>query len=427
MPKICEFNNCRNRAIYGTPEKKIMFCLKHKTEEMKNFSRLCFCGRVQPSFNIEGKPAKYCSNCKTDGMIDVFSKKCFCKKVQPSYNIEGNPPKFCFDCKTESMVNVVSKRCVCGKGRARYNKDGEAPNYCNLCKTNDMLNVADKKCFCNKARPTFNKEGEPPKYCIQCKKDDMVNVKSNKCPCGKPQPCYNIEGEPPKYCSNCKTPNMINVISKKCYCGKSYPSFNNQGEPAKYCSQCKTESMIDVAKKKCKNNGCYTKANRNYKNYCANCFQHLFPLDPITFQIRCKTKEIAIRDFINSNFQGFQHDRILEYGGCDCLHRRRIDHRKLIGNTLLCIETDENQHKTYSKEDETARYNDLMSAFTCKYIIVRFNPDSYLDEKKLKRNPQIGSRLEVLKEEIDKQIKRIEKEENNDLLEIIYLFYDLCK
>jgi hypothetical protein len=45
----------------------------------------------------------------------------------------------------------------------------------------------------------------------------------------------------------------------------------------------------------------------------------------------------------------------------------------------------------------------------------------------MKRNPQIGSRLEVLKEEIDKQIKRIEKEENNDLLEIIYLFYDLCK
>lgn len=33
-------------------------------------------------------------------------------------------------------------------------------------------------------------------------------------------------------------------------------------------------------------------------------------------------------------------------------------------------------------------------------------------------------RMTELKEEIEKQVERIKKEENNDLLEIIYLFYD---
>jgi hypothetical protein len=37
------------------------------------------------------------------------------------------------------------------------------------------------------------------------------------------------------------------------------------------------------------------------------------------------------------------------------------------------------------------------------------------------------TRLPILKEEIEKQIKRIENEENNDLLEIIKLYYDEIK
>ena len=216
---------------------------------------------------------------------------------------------------------------------------------------------------------------------------------------------------------------MINIVSNKCKCNKVV-SFNFEGLLAKYCSLCKQDGMICVNIKKCLNKGCNTEANKKYKNYCTYCFQNLFPLDPLTFQIRCKTKEIAVRDFINSNFEGFQHDKTLEYGGCDCLNRRRIDHRKLINNTLLCIETDENQHKSYSKNDEQYRYNDLLTTFTCKYIFIRFNPDSYSDKNGKKCNPSISTRLLTLKEEIDKQIKRIQNEENNDLLEIKYLYFD---
>ena len=226
-----------------------------------------------------------------------------------------------------------------------------------------MINVAEKmKCFCKKSRTSYNYECQNTEYCNDCKKEGMINVVSNKCKCNK-------------------------VVS-----------YNFPGLSAKYCSSCKEEGMVIVRNNKniCKNKGCTTEANKKYKNYCTYCFQHLFPLDPLTFQIRCKTKELAVRDFINSNFEGFQHDKTLEYSGCDCLNRRRIDHRKLINNTLLCIETDENQHKPYNKKDEQDRYNDLLSAFTCKYIFIRFNPDSYNDKNGKKCNPSISTRLITL-------------------------------
>lgn len=65
--------------------------------------------------------------------------------------------------------------------------------------------------------------------------------------------------------------------------------------------------------------------------------------------MRSKTKEIAVHNYINLNFQ---HDKPLWGGNCECTHRRRIRHRKLIGNTLLCIETDENQHNGYEENKE---------------------------------------------------------------------------
>jgi len=111
---------------------------------------------------------------------------------------------------------------------------------------------------------------------------------------------------------------------------------------------------------------------------------------------------------------------------CDCTTKRRIDHRKLINDTLLCIETDENQHKSYSKEDEIARYNDLFMAFGGKFIFIRFNPDKYKDNGK-SCNPMLVNRLPVLETEINKQIKRIETNENTELLEVIELYYDKNK
>lgn len=287
-------------------------------------------------------------------------------------------------------------------------------------------------CPCGNSRATYNLPGEStPKYCAECKDETMIDVVHARCRCNKAIPVYNLMGVlPPICCAECKTEDMVNVYDKRCFCGKAIPSFNEPNNPRPlYCADCKTETMVNVVDKKCPGNaitGCpYNRvANAKYKNYCTECFRREFPLDPMTFQIRCKTKEIAVRDFINSVFEGFQHDSTLHTNHCDCTIRRRIDHRKLIGNTLLVIETDENQHKSYDQMDEQTRYDDLFMAHSGKWIYIRFNPDKYKTRAGVSKNPHISTRLEVLKKVIDEQMKRIEKEENTEFVERIYLFYD---
>ncbi len=167
-----------------------------------------------------------------------------------------------------------------------------------------------------------------------------------------------------------------------------------------------------------------SRGNPKYNGYCSECFRYNFPLDPLTFQIRSKTKEIAVRDYINANFEGFQHDKIMTTSHCDCSIKRRIDHRYLINNTLLVVETDENQHISYDAMDEEIRYDDLYMAFSGKWIYIRFNPDKYISNKGIRKNPTIASRLPILKEEIQKQLSRIKNNENTELLERIYMYYD---
>jgi hypothetical protein len=300
-----------------------------------------------------------------------------------------------------------------------------------------MINQKNKRCIFDncKKHPTYNFENENiPIYCFEHKVNNMIHIKKICIyPNCKNYPSYNFTGiKNGLYCKLHKHPEMINNYLPKCIfekCDKT-PLFNFENEKKGiYCFQHKTDTMIDVNHNICKGDNCQTRANKNYKNYCANCFQHLFPLDPLTFQIRCKTKEIAVRDFINTKFEGFHHDKPLWYNEsvCDCTTKRRIDHRKLINATLLCIETDENQHKSYSKQDEEARYHDLFMAYGGKFIFIRFNPDKYKDENGKSSNPMLFNRLIVLEEEINKQIKRIENDENKDLLEVIELYYDKSK
>ena len=125
-----------------------------------------------------------------------------------------------------------------------------------------------------------------------------------------------------------------------------------------------------------------------------------------------------VRNIINSTFEGFIHDVPLYTGNCDCTHRRRIDHRKLIDNTILAIETDEFGHRSYDKRDEEIRYDDVYMIHSGKWIFIRFNPDSNVSKV------DIEDKLDTLIETIKECIERIENEENKELVEIIKLY---CK
>ena len=426
--------------VYNILGEKALYCSKCKSPNMINVhNKRCFCGISYPAFNLIGEIAKYCNSCKLEGMVNVKTKLCECGKAQPTYNYPNIKKAICCSkCMKIGMINTKDKKCMCGKAVPVYNYENiKPPQYCKSCQLPGMVDIMNqnKLCGCDKkVRATFNLPGEKKAICCsQCKSETMVNVIDRKCLCSKAQPTYNLPNSKQAICcQSCKTPDMIDIknTDKLCItCNKNRANFNIEGETkGKYCKNCSPDNTYDVTHIKCKGQDgiCPLKqrGNPKYKDYCTSCYRINFPLDPLTINIRAKTKEIAVRDFINSKFEGFQHDQPLWTGACDCSIRRRLDHRKLIGNTLLVIETDERQHISYNSNDEDIRYDDLYMAFSGKWIYIRFNPDSFTNNEGVRKNPKITDRFNTLEKEINKQIKRIEKEKNKELLEIIYLYYD---
>jgi len=127
--------------------------------------------------------------------------------------------------------------------------------------------------------------------------------------------------------------------------------------------------------------------------------------------------ELDVRNAIDTAFKGFTHNKVMysyDYG-----HRRRIDHRLLIGHTILAIETDENAHVSYKYEDE--RYEDFLKTFSYKFVFVRFNPHANKEEEGTETDFQ--HKLRILLHTITTQINRIKNGLNVSKLEIVKLFY----
>jgi hypothetical protein len=475
MPELCKFENCHKRAFYGYTNRSLERCKDHK-EDRRLASSICRCGKNIPIYNLPGESkATHCVMCRTEEMVDVKNKKCPCGK-RPSYNLTGEASGLrCSSCKTEEMVDVKNKKsqgqgdlctmselckfknchkrafygytnrslerckdhkedrrlassiCRCGKNIPIYNLPGESKaTHCVMCRTEEMVDVKNGKCPCGK-RPSYNLPGESKGiHCSGCKTEEMVYVICKMCPCGK-IPIYNLSGESKAtHCVMCRTEEMVDVKNGKCPCGKR-PSYNLPGEASGLrCVSCKTEEMVDVKNKRCPGQGglCTTAGNKKYREYCTYCFKHMFPDDPLTIEIRVKTKELTVRKFIDAHFEGFIHDRQLQTNHCECAMRRRPDHLKLIGNTMLVTETDENIHKSYSQMDEETRYNDLYMVHSGKWVYIRFNPDRYKNAKSEWVDPHMSVRLEALKLELEKQIRRIENGENTELVERVYMYYD---
>ena len=151
----------------------------------------------------------------------------------------------------------------------------------------------------------------------------------------------------------------------------------------------------------------------HYDGMCYRCFCEKFPTHE---KVRTKARvELQVRAFIDRHFQDFVHDEPMKTAHCDCNHRRRVDHRRVVGDTLLCIETDEWWHRGYDPEDEQARYHDVLLAWGGKLCFVRINPDG--------RGPVIEERLERLRAEITRHIGRLERGENTSYLEVYHLYY----
>jgi len=459
---------------FALPDEKASCCAKCKSNDMINIvDRRCFCKKHLPTYGLpEDKRPEYCSKCKKDGMINVKDKKCICDSAIPSFALPGEKATCCIKCKKEGMINVVSTICACGKSAVFGMKGDKKPTYCMKCKKDGMENIITKKCKCGKAVPVFGLKGsKKPTCCVSCKTEEMINVAHIMCKCGKAQPTLGFKTDKrPSCCASCKEEGMVNILDKKCACGKQ-PVFGLKGGKAICCVSCKTDTMVNVKAKMCtcgksqpffglrtdkkptccvicKKDGmidivskkCMGLLNyegkgdldcpyenrykEKYSGYCTSCFKKNFPDDPRTFMINCPSKELAIRDYLSTEFPQFIHNTTLWTGQEDCTCRRRIDFRWLIGNTLLCIEIDEEQHKYRDKQDELMRYNDLMMLHGGKFLFIRFNPDMYKDDEGNRKNPEMSTRITLLKTTILESIEEIKYEENEELVEVKLLFFD---
>jgi len=408
---------------------------------------------VIPIYNTEGKTKRlYCSAHKLDGMIDVKHKTCIYPncKVRPIYNKEGETKAlYCSAHKTDIMVDIKNPKCIypeC-KVRPNYNTEGETKAlFCSAHKTDGMIDIKHKTCIypnC-KVRPTYNKAGETKAlFCSAHKNNGMVDVIHKTCihPNCKILSNYNAEGQTKAlYCLLHKRDGMVDVKNEICIhpeC-KIRPIYNKEGETkGLYCSAHKLVGMVNVKDKTCKTYLCSTLVKEKYDGYCLFCYMNMFPDKPVSRNY--KTKEYSVVEYVKSKYPTLTWiaDKIID-GGCS---KRRPDLLLDLGDQIVIVEVDENQHIDYDCSCENKRIMELSQDLGHRPIVfIRFNPDDYdkngtnitscwgQDKKgicvvKKSKKDEWMQRLHVLEEHINYWINPLNK--TNKTIEIIQLFYDV--
>lgn len=377
MKKRCEYEGCTRRSNFNLPsEKQGRFCNRHATDGMININAIC--------------------------------KHIGCT-IQSFYNLPTEKKGlFCSEHKTPEMINVRKRLCEyegCFSLPYFNLPDEKRGRFCKTHATDEMNDVLNKKCKWDGciSLPTYNLPNE--KIGIFCKKhatQGMVDVKNKKC---------NYEG-----CT-------------------SQPSFNLPNHKlGKFCKQHATSEMINVIQRSCKSEWCNTQVTK-IREYCMLCNFYLFPDQPITRNY--KTKEKHVVDHVIEKFPDFTWvaDKSIA-GGCS---RRRPDLLLDLGEQVIIVEVDENQHINYDCSCENKRIMELSKDIGHRPLVfIRFNPDGYIDEN----GKSITSCFSILKSGIcilkkksmdhwkyrlntlEENIKYWSINKTNKTVEIIQLFFD---
>lgn len=377
------------------------------------------CGK-NPVFGlVKGKPT-HCRKHKEPEMKDVVNQTCAECGKRPSFGLVRGKPTHCRKHKKPEMKNVVSKRCAeCDKHPAFGLVKGK-PTHCRDHKKTEMRNVVSKTCAECDTHPTFGLVRGKPTHCLTHKTPEMTDVINKKCAeCGK-QPVYGLVRGKPTHCIEHKLTDMKDVMSKTCADCEKHPTFGLvRGKPT-HCLTHKSPDMTDVMNKPCKTPLCTTQvSNPAYKGLCYPCFIHTFPDSPILRNH--KTKERTVVDFLGEAFPDVPWvlDKRVA-GGCS---GRRPDLYADLGTALLCVEVDEQGHRSYLCENRR-----LMELFEdggrIPIMMVRFNPDAYVREDgtrvpscwgvtgkglcavKRTRKDDWESRLEALRQTVQEMIDR---------------------
>jgi len=402
---MCIEKDCKQPAQYNYKGQKAKYCGKHCPEPDKMINvckgNYCIVGDCieKAIYNFKDKTkAEYCTNHRDKtNMIDTKHRNQYCNEIdcikRASFNIDGeSKPSKCKDHKEINMIDVVNNKCIADgcKLIPSYNKPGELKAlYCKTHKLDDMIDIKCARCIfegCLKMA-SFNLPGETKKlYCKEHATDDnMVDLSSQNRLCIYPEcttrACYNKIGEKKGiYCNKHYIKGeMFNILVPRCgYNGcPTMPIYNLQDKKKPiYCLKHKLPEMVNILDKTCKTPLCDVIIGDRYEGYCLYCYVNQNPDKPVFRNY--KTKEKTITDYIKCEFPNFTWitDKKVQ-DGCS---KRRPDIYVDLGNQIVIIEIDENQHVRYVSTCENKRIMEISKDFNFRPIIfIRFNPDEYID------------------------------------------------
>ena len=261
--------------------------------------------------------------------------------------------------------NKRKNRCInCGgKGICIHNRIRYQCKECRgsqICEHNKFRSQC-KECGGSK----ICKHNIQKSHCKECRGSNICEHEKGKDICRKCRGRRICEHNIVKTtCKECRGSQICKHNKMKYYCkdcnGNGICKHNKLKS---YCKECDGSRL-------CSNTWCELKYNSNiYKEtnekFCCKCFAVKYPDHELTKKIREKTKELKVVHNIKEKFPDYNwvFDKQLSYGA-DCTTRRRPDIRLFYKGIMLCIEVDENQHKSnsYTPECEENRYNELFMA-----------------------------------------------------------------
>ncbi len=353
----CDVENCKTKASYGLKQEFSTRCKKHVEKDMVHNSR---------TYCSHGNPHNKCEDCKSDLVCSIDD----CKEK----SVYGVKQGFATRCKNKDhrengMIQLPRKCCVHNKLRER----------CKTCKGSSLC-----------------KHGKRREYCKDCDGSQICD-----------------HGRQREHCKDCEGSAFCEHGIKRYHCKDCRGAGICDHGIRFQCCFCNSESNHFCKRRYSNGTRCITsKTPKNkYDGYCARCFVELCPDDPRTALSHLPDKELLARREVEAEFPGrfiFGKQLLIADRNEKCSPANRyIDMQADLEICVLGIEVDENQHKYYDMDDEKTRIMQIYQDAQKNLVIIRFNPDEYIENGKIK-NPKMSTRYKVLIDKIREVIDKIE-------------------
>jgi len=278
----------------------------------------------------------------------------------------------CKECKGSGLCghNKVPSECKDCNG-SRFCEHGKRKSYCTLCDGTGLCSHGVVKGTCRPCGGSaFCEHNNIKSRCRDCGGSQICphnRVKYNCRDCGGGAFCEH--GKNKIYCKPCGGSGLCehDKIKRICKLCKG-PAICKHSKDKRYCKECDGSAC-------CKSEWCATiPSNKQYEGYCLLCYIHLYPEKPIVRNY--KTKERAVAQFIKETFP--DQTWVLDKRITDGCSSKRPDMFCDLGDQVILIEIDEDQHAAYDCSCENKRLMELSQDVGHRpMVMIRFNPDAY--------------------------------------------------